>query len=249
MPEDDEKILPKDFDSDFNMPGRFEESNSEYFDVEPVKSKPKNRAILVIAVSFVIFSSIFFSYYFMNQDEIDSRIIQNTFNIDPEEKLVNQYGVGEYGSAHEHAAVAVFVDGEQLNFGLPQFQISSRYIHFENHNPYLIHRHATSVPLEMLFASFEVKITQDCIMLNSDKSVDIKTGKYCTDQNQSLTVYVNGEEYFSDISQYVLEHNDRILVSFGDAESLSKQLTYLESLKILDVPKKTPQYSGNEVVI
>ena len=245
MPEDNEKTLPKDFDSDYSLPGRFEESNSEYFDIESVKSKPKNRVILVIAVSFVIVSSVFFSYYFINQNEIDSRIIQN-INVDPEKNLVNQYGVGEYGSDHAHAAIAVFVDGEQLNFGLPQFQISSRYIHFENHNPYLIHKHATSVPLEMLFTSFGMKITQDCIILNNDVSTDIKAGKFCTGQDQFLTFYVNGEEYYSDISQYVLQHNDRILISFGDAESISKHLTYLESLKILDVPKKTPQYSGNE---
>ena len=72
MPEDNDKILPKDFDSDYSLPGRFEEGNSEYFDAESVKSKPKNRAILVIAVAFVIVSSGFFSYYFMNQNEIDS---------------------------------------------------------------------------------------------------------------------------------------------------------------------------------
>jgi len=166
LPEDNEKTLPKDFDSDYSLPGRFEESNSEYFDVESIESKPKNRVFLVIIVAFVIFSSGFFAYYFMNQTEIDSRIIQNSINVDPEKKLVNQYGVGEYGSDHAHAAIAVFVDGEQLNFGLPQFQISSRYIHFENHNPYLIHKHATNVPLEMLFTSIGIKITQDCIILN-----------------------------------------------------------------------------------
>ncbi len=249
MPEDNEKTLPEDFDSDYSLPGRFEESNSEYFDIGYVKSKPKNRIVLVIAVAFVIIISGFFSYYFMNQDEIDSRIIQNTINVDPEKKLANQYGVGEYGSDHAHAAIAVFVDGEQLNFGLPQFQISSRYIHFEDHNPYLIHKHATGVPLEMLFASFGMKITQDCIILNYGKSVDIKTGMFCTGQDQSLAFYVNGEEYYSDISRYVLEHNDRILISFGDAESISKHLTYLESLKILDIPKKTPQYSENEFSI
>ena len=249
MSEDNDKTLPKDFDSDYSLPGRFEESNSEYFDVESVKFKPKNRAILVITISFVIFSSVFFAYYFMNQNEIDSKIIQNTINFDPEKKLLNQYGVGEYGSDHAHAAITVFVDGEQLNFGLPQFQISSRYIHFENNNPYLIHRHATGVPLEMLFASFGVKITPDCIMLNYDESADIKTGRFCTGQNQSMVFYVNGDEYYSDISQYVLEHNDRILVSFGDTESILKHLSYLESLKILDIPKKTPQYSGNDILI
>ena len=212
MPEDDEKILPKDFDSDYSIPGRFEEGNSENFDAGSVKSKSENRAILVIAVALVIVSSGFFAYYFMNQDEIDSRIIQNIINVDPEKKLVNQYGVGEYGSDHAHAAIVVFVDGEQLNFGKPQFQLSSRYIHLEDHNPYLIHKHATGVPLEMLFASFGMKITSDCIILSYDESTDIKTGRFCTGQDQSLVFYVNGEEYYSDISQYILEHNDRILV-------------------------------------
>jgi len=249
LPEDNDKTLPKDFDSDYSLPGRFEEGNSEYFDTESVKSKPKNRAFLVIAISFVLFSSGFFAYYFMNQTEIDSQIIQNAINVDPEKKLVNQYNVGEYGSDHAHAAIAVFVDGEQLNFGMPQFQISSKYIHFENHNPYLIHKHATGVPLEMLFASIGMKVTADCIILKYDASMDIKTGRFCTGQDQFLVFYVNGKEYYSDISQYVLEHNDRILVSFGNAESISNHLSYLESLKILDIPKKTPQYSGNDILI
>jgi len=247
LPEDNDKILPKDFDSDYSLPGRFEEDNTEHFDAEAVKSKPENRVILVIAIAFVIISSGFFSYYFMNQNEIDSQIIQNAINVDPEKKLVNQYGVGKYGSDHAHAAIAVFVDGERLNFDMPQFQLSSRYIHLENHNPYLIHKHATGVPLEMLFASFGMKITSDCIILSYDESTDMKTGRFCTVQDQSLVFYINGEEYYSDISQYVLEHNDRILVSFGDAESISKHLAYLESLKILDIPKKTIPDSGNDI--
>ncbi len=249
MPEDNEKTLPKDFGSDYSLPGRFEESNSENFDVEPINSKPKSRGILVFSVAFVIVLLGFFSYYFMNQSEIDSQIIQNYINLDPEKKLVNQYGVGEYGSDHAHAAIVVFVDGEPINFGLSQFQVSSRYIHFENQNPYVIHKHATDVPLEMLFASFGMKITPDCIILNYAESAYIKTGRFCTGQDQSLMFYVNGEEYYSDLSQYVLEHNDRILVSFGGPESISKHLEYLESLKIFDIPKKTPQYSGNDITV
>ncbi len=202
---------------------------------------------MVVAVAFVIVSSGFLAYYFMNQDEIDSKIIQSTISVDPEKKLLNQYNVGKYGSDHAHAAIAVFVDGEQLNFDMPQFQLSSRYIHLENHNPYLIHKHATGVPLEMLFASFGMKITSDCIILNYDESTDIKTGRFCTGQDQSLVFYVNGEEYYSDISQYVLEHNDRVLVSFGDSESISEHLAYLESLKIFDIPERTIPNSGNDI--
>jgi hypothetical protein len=132
---------------------------------------------------------------------------------------------------------------------MPQFQISSKYIHFENHNPYLIHKHATGVPLEMLFASIGMKVTPDCIMLNYDESMNLKTGRFCTGQDQSLVFYVNGNEYYSDISKYVLEHNDRILVSFGGAKSISKNLSYLESLDIFDIPKKNPYISGNDIII
>jgi len=249
LPEDNDKTLPKDFDSDYSLPGRIEESNSEYFDTEQAKSKSKNRTIIIIAVAFVIASSGFFSYYFMNQNEIDSKIIQNTIRVDPERSLIKQYGVGEHGSDHAHAAITVFVEGEQLNFGLQQFQLSSKFIHFENHNPYLIHRHATGVPLEMLFTSLGMKITQDCIILNYDKSSDNKNGRFCTEGNQSLVFYVNGEKYHSDISQYVFEHNDRIMISFGDTELISKHLAYLESLDIFDIPKKIPQYSENEIFI
>ena len=251
MPEDnDKKTLPADFESDYSIPGRFEESsNPECFGAESVKkSKPRNRGILAISIAFVVVSSGFFAYYFMNQNDIDSQIIQNTSNIDPERKLINQYGIGEYGSDHAHAAIAVFVNDELINFGLPQFQLSSKYIHFENHNSYLIHKHATGVPLEMLFTSLGIKITSDCIILNHNESTDTKTGKFCTGQDQSLIFYINKEKY-SDISQYVFEHNDRILISLGDTELIPKQIAYLESLKILDVPKKTPQYSEKDISV
>ena len=249
MPEDSEKIFPKESDSDYSLPGRLEESNSKYFDIEPIESKSKNRSIVIISVIFVIISFGFFSYYFINQNEIDSRIIQNTIYVNPERDLVRQYGVGERGSEHSHGVFVVFVNDEQINFGQQQFQLSSKYIHFENHNPYIIHKHATGVPLEMLFTSLGMKITPECIMLNNDASSEGKNGRFCADENQSLIFYVNGEKYFADISQYVLEHNDRIMISFGDTKSIPKHLAYVESLEIFDIPKKIPQYSKNETFV
>ena len=80
--------------------------------------------------------------------------------------MVKHYGVGQFGSEHSHAALVVFVNGDQLDFSHPQFQIQSKYIHFENDNSYLIHKHATKVPLDMLFASFGLKITEGCIELS-----------------------------------------------------------------------------------
>ena len=86
-------------------------------------------------------------------------------------------------------------------------------------------------------------------MLNYNESSDPKNNSFCTDKNNPLVFYVNGEEYHTDISQYVIEHNDRIMISFGDTRSTSKHLAYLESLDIFDIPKRTPQYSENEIFV
>ena len=245
----EDKTLPKDIDSDYSLPGRYEESNFEHQqpilpqDATP-KSKSKSLAIGVIA--FAIVSAGFLSYYFMNQNEIDSQIVQNTLNISPEQILANQYNVGKYGSDHAHAAMLVVLDGEQLNFGLPQFQLSSKYIHFEDHNPYLIHKHATGVPLEMLFVSIGLNVTQDCIFVEYDFSKDIN--EFCTEGKKTVQVYVNGKKFPSDISQYEIQHNDRILITL-DEKSISKHLKYLDSFEIFDVPKKPLVNSEKDIFI
>ncbi len=208
-----EKTLPKDYD--VYIPGRFEEGNSELPSESIPESKPKSRGLSIAIILFAVFSVGIFSYYFINQADIDEQIIQN---MDPRESLANQYSIGEFGSDHAHAAIVVIIDEKQVNFAQQQFQISSKYIHFENNNPYLIHKHATGVPLEMLFVSFGMK--DNCI------------------SNEPCIVYLNGERYYSDILQYEIKHNDRILISVGEIEN-SKYLKYLESLKIFDVPKKS----------
>lgn len=240
---DDDKTLPKE-DSDYSLPGRFEEGNSDFFTVPEPEPKPKSKAIIIPALIFVVVSAGFFSYYFVNQNEIDSQILQNTYNLTPEEQMVIQYDVGPYGSAHEHAAITVFIDGEKLNFAHPQFQLTSQYIHFENHNPYLIHKHATNVPLEMLFSSFGMEVTSDCIILHDA----IDTDSFCASLDQNLSFYVNGE-LFSDISEYSVNHKDRILISYGDEKLIPNQLEFLDSLKIFDIPKKTPRQSNGDISI
>jgi len=224
-----DKTLPKDYD--VYLPGRFEEGNTG---PSPVPSpKSKSRGIVIAMVLFAVISVGFFSYYFINQTEIDSQIIQSTLRMTPEQVLANKYSIGEFGSDHSHAAIVVITNGKQVSFDQQQFQLTSKYIHFENQNPYLIHKHATGVPLEMLFASFEMNI--DNCMLNETES--------CKDP----VVYLNGEKYHSDISQYEVNHNDRILIS-SDEQSILKYLAHLESLEIFDVPKKSVNI-GNDIFV
>ncbi len=233
-----EKVLPKE-DSDFSLPGRIEESDSAYFKPE-IKSKGKS--LTIFGIVFVLVAVVVFSYYFLNQSEIDSQILDNTSFKTLEEKIANHYGVGQFGSEHAHAALVVYVNGDKLDFSHPQFQIQSKYIHFENDNPYLIHKHATDVPLEMLFASFGLKITSECVELGYEES------QYCTDKDNSMIFLVNGISQ-SNINLYEIRHNDRILISFGDVELVSEQQEYLEGLEIHDIPKISKIVPGKDISI
>ncbi len=235
-------VLPKE-DSDFSLPGRIDESNTAYFGPE-IEPKSKGKSLAIFGIAFVLVAAGVFTYYFLNQSEIDSQILDNTTFKTLEEKMANHYGVGQFGSEHAHAALAVFVNGDQLDFSHPQFQIQSKYIHFENNNPYLIHKHATNVPLDMLFTSFGLKITENCVELR----YQLDTNQHCINKNNSIVFLVNGKS-ISNINIYEIRHNDRILISFGDSELISEQLEYLEGLEIHDIPKINKVVPGNNISI
>ena len=254
-----DKALPND-DSDFNLPGRAEESDSAYFGHDEYtgrsglsvdaneEPKSKGKALAISAIAFALISAGFFSYYFLNQSDIDSQILDNAGFKTLEEKMAAHYGVGKFGSAHAHAAVAVFIDGNQMDFGVPQFQLQSKYIHFESDNPYQVHKHATNVPLHMLFTSFGMEIKDDCINL---RFPDDMSEKFCAggDEDKSLTLLINGKPY-SSIVRYEIKHNDRILISLGNPESVPEQQRLLESLEIHDVPKRNnPAASDRDIQV
>lgn len=237
-----EKVLPKE-DSDFSLPGRMDESNLAYFEPE-IESKSKSKALAIFGIAFVLVAAGVFTYYFLNQSEIDSQILDNTAFKTLEERMVEHYGVGQFGSEHAHAALAVFINGDKIDFSHPQFQIQSKYIHFENDNSYLIHKHATDVPLDMLFTSFGLEITPECVVLK----YEVDTREYCTDSENGIIFLVNGKS-FPNINLYEIRHNDRILVSFGNSELVSEQLKYLEGLEIHDIPKSSKIVSGKDISV
>lgn len=223
------------------------ENYQEPFDTETSAKPGKQRKIMAVALASVLLLGIIPLVYFQFDFDNDSDPLQKELSQKSEDILSSRYDVGDLGSEHAHAALVVFVNGEKINFGLPQFQLQSSYVHFENKNPYLVHRHATGVPLAMLFDSIGMKVTQNCIILNNDKSQDsgFMKNQYCSDieSGKDLKFFVNGIQYESGISEYVFDHEDRILVSYGadSAKIIQEQIDYLESLRIYDVPDEDRQ--------
>jgi len=133
---------------------------------------------------------------------------------------------GKLGDEHIHASVLVRIFGDKYDFSLPNYQIKSSWIHFENQDGDTIHRHASGVELEFLFNSLSISIDDQCFTFPDGRA-------FCTNEDYSLKYFINHKEV-NDIREYVVMEEDRILISYGpDNESaIEKQLSELDSQMI-----------------
>jgi hypothetical protein len=137
-------------------------------------------------------------------------------------------GFGALGSAHTHAAFLVKVNGENIDFSQPQYQVVSDYIHVENGDGTTLHRHATNVT----FADFLESVKMD---LDEENNCLVFTNgtQYCNNNDNQLRTFVNGNSAES-ISDYIINDNDRLLVIYGNEteEQLTEAFDELNKIKI-----------------
>ena len=148
-----------------------------------------------------------------------------TFSSLPAQKSVKFGGIG---SAHEHAAFLVKIDGTYLDFSQDKYQVKSPYIHVENRNGTTLHKHASSVPFGEFLHSIKMDVQNGCFVLDDGK-------QYCQEGEKRLRFFVNGaEQPASALMNYVLEDDDRFLVIFGDEspEEIREELAKLASISI-----------------
>jgi len=180
-----------------------------YFDITRKKrSKNIKTVILPIIAAVVIIAGI--SIYIFSQ---------NTQSV---------AGFGPLGSAHEHAAFLVKVNGQNIDFSQSKYQVQSDYIHVENGDGTTLHRHATNVTFADFLKSIKMDIDEknNCLVFTNGT-------EYCSDNNNKLRTFINGNSTKS-ISDYVLNNNDRLLVMYGNEtdEDIAKALEELNKIKI-----------------
>ena len=135
---------------------------------------------------------------------------------------------GALGSEHSHAAILVKIFGDTFEFSGPAFQIKSSWIHFEGRDGTTIHKHATGVDLEFLFDSLRIALDDQCYVFPDGKS-------YCTQEDYTLKFFIN-EEQTSDIRDYEIAEDDKILITFG-GETDEQIQEYLEQLNNQELVK------------
>jgi hypothetical protein len=136
----------------------------------------------------------------------------------------NKYG--PIGSAHEHAAFLVKLDGVPIDFSQDKYQVKSRLIHVENNDGTTLHRHATNVPFIEFLKSVNMDIRNGCFIGEDGR-------EYCDTVDKKLRYFVNGNQTDS-IADYVINDNDRILVIYGDenGNELKQEINALREIPI-----------------
>jgi len=132
-------------------------------------------------------------------------------------------GAGKLGGEHEHASLLVRIFGDKFDFSSPAYQIKSSWIHFEDSDGTTIHRHASGVTLDYLFANLGINIDSECYKFPDGRH-------FCTNEDYSLKYYINHQPV-KDINDYVFEDGDRILITYGSEtpEQIDEQLMELDS--------------------
>ena len=137
-------------------------------------------------------------------------------------------GAGKLGDEHEHASVLVRIFGDKFDFSATTYQIKSSWIHFEESDGNTVHRHSSGVTLNYLFETLNIEIDEDCYIFADGR-------QFCTNEDYSLKYFINRDSVNS-INDYVIQDDDRILISYGNEKEhqIINQLNELDSQIIRD---------------
>ncbi len=140
-----------------------------------------------------------------------------TLGILLEEPKTASHSTFVFGSAHEHASILVKIHGDRFDFSQERFQLQSAFIHLENNNGIVIHRHSQDITIGYFFETLNLGLSNDCFVFQDGK-------EFCSNDDYTLKFYIN-EKRVDDIRDYIIFEGDLILISYGGEtpEEIKKQ--------------------------
>ena len=185
---------------------RREEREDKVAKQTKVKRKNNLKAVGILTLIAIIVG--YAGYEFMNMDS-------NIPGAPP--------NAGKLGDEHEHASLLVRIFGDKFDFTSPTYQIKTSWIHFEDSDGTTIHRHSSGVTLGYLFANLGIDIDSECYKFPDGRH-------FCSNEDYRLKYYIN-HQIVKDVNDYVLEEDDRILITYGSEtpEQIEEQLKELDS--------------------
>jgi hypothetical protein len=137
---------------------------------------------------------------------------------------------------HVHADFAFYVLGTNVDLTDAKYQSSKESIkhpsiHLHDGFDNVIHRHTKDVTFTDFLSSIGFTLTDSCVTMGTGT-------QYCTDQTNTLKLYVNGRPK-TDVATYIIKEEDQILLYYGDPQS-DNIIKYQE-----EITEDSCLYSGN----
>ncbi len=173
------------------------EEKRESFAEKQIRQKRKNMLIGLAVLAVIVTIVAYASWTFIEQSATNP--------------LSGPPGAGKLGDEHEHAGILVRIHGDRFDFSLPPYQVKSPFIHFEGGDGNTAHRHASGVNLGFLFDTIKIGLDDKCFIFPDGTPEHT----FCTDDSYSLKFYINHQKV-DGIRDYVLEEDDKILISYGN---------------------------------
>ena len=116
---------------------------------------------------------------------------------------------------HVHADFHIVINDTLVDLSDDAFQTTSQqelhqHAHLHDNNGDVKHIHDEGVTFAEFLESLGIELTQACVTLDN---------QYCTDDTDQLQLYVNGELYEGDLTQYVPVDDDRLLLYYGTTDN------------------------------
>lgn len=110
---------------------------------------------------------------------------------------------------HVHADFKVFINGHEIDFSLPRYNIRNRYIHLHTDNDFggnVIHIEGRNATMGEFFLSLAMNFNSTCFATPEE---------FCNSEARTLKFYISGKrnELYE---MYEPADLDRILISYGN---------------------------------
>ncbi len=138
---------------------------------------------------------------------------------------------------HVHADFKVIINDNIINFSQDkyqstQFRVLDENVHLHDSNGDVIHYHAKNQNLSHFLSSLDIDLNQNCI--------EFENISYCNNETHNLVFYLN-QELVQDLSSYVVEDLDQILIFYGDKNLNSRKYFDLVSDRACIESAKCPE--------
>ncbi|MFB6245067.1 MAG: hypothetical protein ABEJ03_01840 [Candidatus Nanohaloarchaea archaeon] len=110
-----------------------------------------------------------------------------------------------FGSAHRHALFYVSINGSEMDFSSPRYQLAEDYVHLENNNSHVVHSHAKGVKWSDFLETLNMTVR--------------KTNKTCFTANNFSscgkgTVWLNSVQS-TDLNTEI-KQGDKLIIAIGE---------------------------------